>query len=241
MDQKISYYKFMDTRDIDYVVVDGTIRVSSFDRFRKMEAVAAGAIADKFEAQTELTFKDTVTIRDNSPELTRLNLGGLAGVSYQQFARLESGGTITINKGTIFRFQTPNMFIYSMSYGELDTLSRALCDKSKTTYDACIEIKDPSLLNKIILQTGRVKELNCPAGNIFAGGVVRSITYEPRSRDFAHGPAIQPDPFKKDTAYKSQSEVRLVLTIKSGVTLSNEVLTIQIANPGDVFEERFRA
>ena len=67
------YYKFLDSADIDKVIVNGTLMISSFEYFRKLEASQWGAIADPLDAASKLTVGGPFVICENSPELEMVN------------------------------------------------------------------------------------------------------------------------------------------------------------------------
>jgi hypothetical protein len=86
-------YKFLNTGDIDKVIVNGTIKVSSATYFRELEAVGGwGAIADPLEAASLLTIKDRLDLTENSLELEMVNKANIGLGSFQQFAQVSGGG-----------------------------------------------------------------------------------------------------------------------------------------------------
>jgi hypothetical protein len=115
-----------------------------------------------------------------------------------------------------------------------------MCVKAKNRYDACIEINNVSQLRKMIFEHGRIRELACTVGDVFAFGLIQPIVYEPRSRDIREGQVIPPSPFKKDPSFKSQCEVRLLLIPRDGTAIRNDVLTIELPAPTIIFKEKFR-
>jgi hypothetical protein len=234
------FYKFLHTKDIDYVLIDKTIKVSSFDRFRKLESSEWGTIADRLEAQTELTVKDRIVAREGSPELEMLNSANLGLGAFTKFVDIRSGGRIEVASGTAFYHQVPNMFIYSMSFGKLRPLTEELCVKARKPYDACLEIISVVELKKAVLQHGWIRVLNRKVADVFSLSVVREIEYENRSRDIKDGPVIEPSPFKKDPSHKAQSEVRMLLVPKEGELVNYNELIIELRNPARLFKEQFR-
>jgi hypothetical protein len=69
------YYKFLDTRDIDRVLGEGTLGtliISNVSHFRTLEETW-GTIADPLEAASALTFGDNFVLTENSPELEIAN------------------------------------------------------------------------------------------------------------------------------------------------------------------------
>jgi hypothetical protein len=66
------HYKFLDSVHVPKVMVDGTIIISSFDYFRRLEASAWDGIADNLEAATEFRLPDNFVATADSPELALL-------------------------------------------------------------------------------------------------------------------------------------------------------------------------
>src|ERR1700746_3091920 len=93
------YYKFLDTSDIDKVIDEGTLIVSSFEYFRDLEGGKWGTIADPLEAASELTAKGKFVVRENSPELEMVNKANIGLGMFQKFAHVSSGGVIDISDG----------------------------------------------------------------------------------------------------------------------------------------------
>ena len=77
------YYKFLDSKHIDKVLVDRTIIISSLEYFRLLEEEGWADIGDPLEGASELTMKGDFVIRENSPELALANSAniGLEGLS----------------------------------------------------------------------------------------------------------------------------------------------------------------
>ena len=55
------------------VMVDGTVIISSFDYFRRLEASAWDGIADNLDAATEFRFPNNFVVTAGSPELAQAN------------------------------------------------------------------------------------------------------------------------------------------------------------------------
>jgi hypothetical protein len=234
-------YKFLNTQDINKVIVDGTIKVSSATYFRELEAVGGwGAIADPLEAASLLTIKDRLDLTENSPELEMVNKANIGLGIFQRFAQVSGGGRVVMHPGVRFVHTTPEVYIYSAAAGELNDLTTAMCVEAEKPYDACLKIVDLSALRARIFETGWVLGLNCEVSDIFEPGVMQPIRYESRSRDIREGPVIEPSPFKKALRYKPQSEVRLLLIPKDGAQIPKEPLIIKVPDPASLFEEVFR-
>jgi hypothetical protein len=104
------YYKFLDTRDIDRVIVDGTLIVSNVSYFRDLEA-SWGTIADPLEAASLLSFGEKFVLTEGSPELEIANNANIGLGAFKNFAVVESGGTIDMS-GARFIHTAPDLFIY---------------------------------------------------------------------------------------------------------------------------------
>jgi hypothetical protein len=142
----LMYYKFLDSADIDKVIVNGTLMVSSFEFFRKLEASQWGAIADPLDAASELTVGGPFVIRENSPELETVNKANIGLGMFQKFANVSGGGTIDIS-GARFVHTIPNLFIFSAAVGELNELTTEMCVNAERRYDACRARARPPVRN----------------------------------------------------------------------------------------------
>ena len=191
----IAYYKFLDAADVDKVLVNSTLIVSSFEYFRKLEAAQWGAIADQLEAASELTVRGSFVMRENSPELETANKANIGLGMFRTFAEIH-GGTIDIS-GTRFIHTAPNLFCFSASVGNIDELAREMNVKAERPYNACLRILDIGALRKRIFDVGRISEMNCKVSEIFETGLIGVVEYEERSRDIREGETIVPSPFKK--------------------------------------------
>jgi hypothetical protein len=115
------FFKFLDTKDVDKVLRDGTLKVSSLKYFRELER---GQIGDRLEGSTELTTPERFTLTEGSPQLELANRANIGlGMIKKNFARVSGGSRIEMG-GVRFIHQVPNMYIYSYSYGDLDELKR---------------------------------------------------------------------------------------------------------------------
>jgi hypothetical protein len=234
----VAYYKFIDAADVDKVLVNGTLIVSSFEYFRKLEAAQWGAIADPLEAASELTVRGSFVIRENSPELEIANKANIGLGMFQKFAEVSEGGIIDIS-GTRFIHAAPNLFVFSASVGEINELTKEMCVKAERPYNACLRILDIGALRKRIFDAGRIPELNCKVSEVFEPGLIGLVEYEARSQDIREGETIVPSPFKKDIKFKHQSEVRMLLVPKEPVNISKERLIIEIPGLASMFEKVF--
>jgi hypothetical protein len=82
------HYKFLDTRDIDRVLVDGTMIISSLEYFRRLDEAEWADIGDPLEGASELTIKGDFVIREDSPELELANNANIGLGMFQTFAKV---------------------------------------------------------------------------------------------------------------------------------------------------------
>ena len=138
-------YKFLDSRDIERVLGDGTvgtIKVGSASYYRSLEAAEWGTIADPLEAASALTVKEKMVLTEGSPELDIANKANIGLGAFQNFAVVESGGRVEIAAGVKFIHTTSELFIFSAAEGDLDKLTQDICVKAERPYDACLKISD---------------------------------------------------------------------------------------------------
>ena len=152
------HYKFLNSRDVHRVVVDGTLIVSSLSYFRGLEATA-GDIGDPLEGGSEVTVRDAMVVTEWSPELEMLNAAEIGLGSFAQFAKIEGGGRINIGAGARFVHLVLEFYIYSFSSGDLAMLTEEMCVKAPLPYDACLMINDPAELGRACFQDGTIKNL----------------------------------------------------------------------------------
>jgi hypothetical protein len=233
------FYKFLDTADIDRVLVDGTIKVSSFECFRKLEVATWGDIADPLEGASELTAKGEFILRENSPELEMANKANIGLGMFRRFAHVESGGIVDMSNAR-FVHAIPNLFIYCASFGKIDELKTKMCVNAERPYNACLRISNLAALQRRIFESGWLKDLNCKVSDVFRPGLIQAVKYEARSRDIREGGVIEPSPFKKAMKYNPQSEVRVLLIPKDQAQIPMEQLIIKIPEPASLFTEVFR-
>ena len=233
------YLKFMNTEHVDRVLKDGTLIVSSFEYFRKLEATHGPWIGDRLEAASELTTPANFTLVEGSPELQRANEAHVGrGLFTGQFARVSGGGKIEMG-GVRFVYQVEPMHIYSFASGDLDELKTRMCVEAQQPYDACLRIIDPSALAQAICDIGETAD-GSPFKAIFVMIRHEPVKYEPVTQDILTGNAIAPSPFRKAPHFAPQSEERFVFVpIPGGPALADRI-TIRLQNPSNYFEEVFR-
>src|SRR5258708_5937460 len=143
------HYKFLDSIHVPNVMADGTILISSFDYFRRLEEGEWGEIADSLEAASEFKLPEEFIATAGSAELAQLNNAGIGLGMFMQFARVESGGKLTAS-GARFIHQMPNAFIFSASWGALDGLRKYMCEDAQKKYSACLKIRSLHRLERRI-------------------------------------------------------------------------------------------
>ena len=235
------YYKFLDAADIDKVLIDGTIIISSLEYFRGLEEKEWADIGDPLDGASELTVNGEFIVTEGSQKLEMINKSVEAlGLFQGKFAHVSGGGKIDMS-GARFVPLVPRLFIYSVTIGNIDELTTRMCVKAKRPYNACLRIADLEGLQRKIFECGRVRNLNRSVSEIFMPGLIRPVEYDPRSRDVRQGlPIIEPSPFKKAEKFRGQSEVRVLFVPKEGVAIPEERLIIEISKPNAFFTEMFR-
>src|SRR5438105_3357696 len=91
------HYKFLDAADVEKVLVDGTILVSGFEYFRRLEESEWGLIADRLEGAAELTIPSNFIATKDSPELNMLNDANIGQGMFKQFASVSGDGVISLS------------------------------------------------------------------------------------------------------------------------------------------------
>jgi hypothetical protein len=121
-------YKFLDSADVSKVITDGTIVISSFDYFRKLEEKEWGLIADPLEGASELTTEPMV-VRENSTELEMLNNANIGLGMFKKFAHVSGGGIISM--GAVKFVHAIPGYIYCASVGKLEDLIAYMTKKAE--------------------------------------------------------------------------------------------------------------
>jgi hypothetical protein len=235
------HYKFLDTVDVDKVLIDGTIIISSLEYFRRLEEKEWAEIGDPLDDASELTTSGEFIVTEGSRELEMINnaVEGL-GLFKGKFANVSGGGMIDMS-GVRFVTTVPPLFIYSVAGGNIEDLTKIMCVDAKRPYNACLRVADLQQLQRHIFACGRVRNLNCAVTDIFLPGLIEPVAYEPRSRDVREGlPTLEPSPFKKAERFRRQSEVRMLFVPKEGVPIAQERLIIEIPETSTYFTEVFR-
>jgi len=233
------YLKFISTEHIDRVLEDGTLIVSSFQYFRKLETTQGPGIGDRLEAASELTTPENFTLTEGSPELRRVNEANVGmGLFTGQFAQVSGSGKIHLG-GVRFVQEVESMHIYSFSAGDLDELKKRMCIEARQPYDACLRIIDPGVLAQAICDKGETEERR-PFKTLFAMIRHEPVKYEPVSQNILSGNAIAPSPFRKAPCFAPQSEERFLFVPAPGGRALADRITIRLPNPYNYFEEVFR-
>lgn len=106
------HYKFLDSKDIDRVMVDGTIMVSSLEYFRGLEEAEWADIADALEGASELTIGENFVLRESSPNSRALTvpIWGAACLIPSQKCLVEAR-SIFLVRGSSTKFPTCLSFL----------------------------------------------------------------------------------------------------------------------------------
>lgn len=231
------FYKFLNAKDIDRVLRDNTVLISSLKYFRELEKSRGPWIGDELEGSTRLK-TPPLTLTEGSPELEMMNRANIGlGMFKEGFAKASGGGRIDMG-GVTFVHQVPPMHIYSYAYGNFDKLKQAMCVDAVERYDACLHINDHEALLKAIYKEGEILEIATPARVAFKAAGWAEVSYDEVERDITAGPVIPPSPFKKALRFASQCEYRYAFDpAMEGLP---ERIVVRVPNLGDYFKVVFR-
>jgi hypothetical protein len=227
------HYKFLDSAHVSNVLVEGTIVISSFEYFRRLEEAQWGGIADKLEAATELKMPEYFVATENSPELKQLNNANIGLGRFKQFAKIETGGVISMS-GARFIHQIPDAYIFSASWGNLDHLRDYMYVKAQRKYDTCLKLRNLHRLQRRLLDAGYIPELDSRFSDVFHRGEHKIVEYEVRSNSFPEA-VLPPSAFKKGIQFREQSEARITFIPK--IALVQTRLIVRFPDPGSIFEK----
>jgi hypothetical protein len=228
----MTHYKFLDSAHVSNVLIEGTIVISSFEYFRRLEEAEWSGIADPLEAATELTSPDRFLVTEGSSELAQVNSAGIGLGLVKQFAKVESGGVLDIS-GMRFIHKVQEAFVYSASWGNFIPLRNYMFVEAERKYDACLKLRSLHRLERRLFDTGYIPALDCRFSDIFERGERKTVEYEPRSNSLPERVLI-PSAFKKGVRFRGQSEARITFVPKT--TLGQERLIVRISDPGTIFE-----
>jgi hypothetical protein len=231
------FYKFLDTKDVDRVLRDGTLKVSSLRYFRDLESAQGSWIGDRLEGATELTTPKRFTLTEGSPELELANQANIGLGMVKKFAHVSGGSRIKMG-GVRFIHQVPNLYIYSFSHGELGELKNAMCVEAQVPYSACLNIEDPAVLLDAIMDQGEVLTTAANVRSIFKQAVHRPVMYKAVIQDIRTGPVIAPSPFQKAAIFAPQREHRMLFDPVADD--APDTIVIKIPHPENHFHEVFR-
>jgi hypothetical protein len=227
------HYKFLDPGDVQRVLADGTIAIGSFEHYRRLEESQWGAIADRLEGASELTTPANFVATENSPELAMLNRANIGHGMFKQFASISGGGVIDMSNARFV--STLPGYVFCASWGPLPKLKQYMTEEAEHKYKACLKIRNFHRLRRRIVETGRIRELNCSFSDVFDQGQIGMVQYEIRSRSIAEGKMLIPSPFKKALHFQDQCEARIYFVPKRPMSLDR--LIVEIADPHSIFEE----
>jgi hypothetical protein len=229
-----AYYKFLDRDDVNRVLNDGTVLISSLEYYRGLEKAAWGLIADRLEGASEMIMPDHFTITENSPELEMINNSGAAKGSARKLAHVESGGRINLGGATFVRVLPGH--VYCASYGSFDELHRYYTVEAERKYNACLRITSFRRLARRIFRTGVILGTKMKFSDVFDRVAIDTVTYEARSRSINEGPMLEESPFKKELVFKPQQEVRIYFVAKDGLRAEDRIV-VRIEDPSSIFSK----
>jgi hypothetical protein len=232
-------YRFVESRFIDAILRRGEVRLTPLSYYRKLEKEQGRAwIGDRLEATSSIRlgyhhFEEATS--DRIAEFVRATTP--PGLSPMMVPK--QGATNVTVAGVKFSYQISEAYIFCASEGDLDELTRSMCDIEADAKDACIQVLDLQRLAHHIYYRGRIEPLSSGTMQLFQPPQFGSVRYA--KLDVCAGEQIEPpDVFTKDIAFSGQREVRISLMPLNGVALSSEVVTIKIPKPERLFTEIFR-
>jgi hypothetical protein len=217
-------YKFLHSRDIDRLLIDGTVRVSSLSYFKRLEG--AQWIADKLEGGVQIPIGRAIAfgvggnaekqLRDTAPAGHRLPIEG-------------SGGAMFTVSGITFEFSHPEVYIFCASIGELNTLRPNMTGPESADYNACVRIMHfDQLAHRILYPGWIIAPYRARANAVFGGVRFERVSYVNVIREPGSPKLPQPSPFVKHSTFSAQSEIRIVLYPLTNAPVAEANLIIQV-------------
>jgi hypothetical protein len=193
-------YKFLHTRDVNHVLVDGTVRLSGLAHYRQMEGQQW--IADRLEGRSEVKVEHWKYSPHEAPSFAP------AGESAPIYA--DASSTVVVENSVFeYRLPDPEPFMFCAARGELQTLALTMCEGADR-YDACLRIDDLYRLAHRMFYRGLVLEFEgARTYRVFRDFQVTSVSYDNHSRNQEQRLPPPPSPFRKHAVFSSQSEVRI--------------------------------
>ena len=231
----MGYYKFLRSEYIDKTLKSGQIRFGRLLYYRLLEHSTGDQwIGDRLEglANTVVNLKITA---DNPNQSAKKILHDKNIISMVDAASLEMRNAII--KDDI------DCYIYSFSYGDVLKLKAVMSDPKRPdyAYDACIQIADGEVLYRAIKDWGEVTRADGTGATRLSDhfhvgwGYVR---YGSSQFDFNRHGIAPADPLKKDSRYREQAEVRVILGPKHRTF--GDFVRVSIKNPNRLFREMYR-
>jgi len=216
-------------------LVRGTVRISTFSYFRKLEG--APGIGDPDEASTIVDAGGAIVTSDS--EETQEEPWRVEG--FRPLVGAQTGGKVIFAPGVKVRYVRDDRFIFCASQGERDRLVQAMCRDAEKPYEACVRILVPlDLLAHRIFWRGTIIELDDqPVRQHFQMVSSGPVSYDAVEHHHAAGRAPAPSPFMKRSDFAPQSEVRIVLVPIRDV--ERDQLTVKLPHPEKIFAEEFRS
>jgi hypothetical protein len=229
-------YKFLNSNFVDQIL-SGEIRFSKLSLFRKMEEDHAKWIADDMEYCTELQISH-YHIDEATPEAIAKYNATFAPTGIPALFQPAPGAkNITIGGGGKIRFiGADDPYIFCCSQGNLNKLTKTMCESPVDPKDACVRIVNLRALAQRIVDKGRTRDL--PEQSFQIKFRVDPIRYTKVS--VKQGEPIElPTPFTKDIIFSGQREARIALLPMIDGDLP-DVVTFRIPKPHQLIREEFR-
>jgi hypothetical protein len=141
----------------------------------------------RLEGASELTTPANFVATENSPELAMLNRANIGHGMFKQFASISGGGVIDMSNARFV--STLPGYVFCASWGPLPKLKQYMTEEAEHKYKACLKIRNFHRLRRRIVETGRIRELNCSFSDVFDQGQIGMVQYEIRSRSIARAEA----------------------------------------------------
>jgi hypothetical protein len=181
-----AYYKFLDPSDLEKVLVDGTLMISSVEYFRKLES--QGQIGDALDSASEMTTPEKFVLTENSAELDLINNAGIP-LFTGKFAHVSGDGKIYA--GGMRLISVLPGHIFCASFGELAELKSYFKETAERKYEACLRINSLDAILHRLFQTGIEAQTGKRFQDFFDRYSIGSVTYEAPSRSVIEGKMLE--------------------------------------------------
>lgn len=214
----MAIYKFLRSADVSRVLVDRTVRVSSLDHFRRLEA-GRQWIADRDEGSARLAIEHLNVVGGPDDPIA-----AATPIGFPPMFKTAPGVKWSIS-GISLVYAHPSVHIYSASRGDLAELQGPM---SGDGYDACLRVDNLDLLARRLFDRGRIIELDSARmRELFSRVEVADVSYESMVMAPEAGRLPTPSPFRKDRAFEAQREVRIAFWPRSDERIP-DVITVSL-------------